>query len=499
MAQNLGALKRMNTEDYILQRQEEMGEDSQAYHDLPKIMKPGSEAKEGFSKVLQSNNEMFHQYQYPPKVSDWKFCGSFPSPLTTNPSRANLGKTFVSNNETVLVDIIGHASVGTISREFLRAGPREYVSYHPDHVKAAIVTCGGLCPGLNSVVREIFTSLTSLYGVKEVYGVPMGFRGFYATEFSIKKLDYEYIDTIHHEGGSVLGSSRGGHDTKLIVDAIQDFGFNHIYIIGGDGTHRGAMKIFDELRERELKVTICGIPKTIDNDIALIDKSFGFDTAVEEAQRAIRSGKVEARSTVNGIGLIKLMGRHSGMIAMYSCLASRDVNACLIPEVPFELNGSNGLFQYIQDCFDRRGHCVIVVAEGAGMDLLQEELAKAGTDASGNVKYPDIGLWLKSKINEHFAANKREINLKYIDPTYMIRTVPPNANDQIMCSLLGQSAVHGAMAGFSGFTVGLVNTHYVMIPMEDIANRGRSKVDPHSRMWHRVAATTGQPNFQNPK
>jgi len=487
----------MQTEEYIAHVRESAGEDSQAYHDLPKIITQGDKARPGYSKVLQPNYTEFHNSKVPPRISDWKFCGSFPSPLKSNPYQTNLGGAFVSDNETVLSDIVSHAKISTISREFMRAGPREFLAFHPDSVKAAVVTCGGLCPGLNSVVREIYASLTKLYGAKNVFGIPMGFRGFYSTEFHIKELTDQSVEYIHHQGGSVLGSSRGGHDTKLICDAIMDYGFNQVYVIGGDGTHRGAMKIFDELREREAKVAVIGIPKTIDNDIALIDKSFGFDTAVEEAQRAIKSAKVEAISAPNGIGLVKLMGRHSGMIAMYACLASRDVNACLIPEVPFQLTGPSGLFHYLEECFKTKGNCVLVVAEGAGMDLLKAELENAGKDASGNVKLPDIGLWLKSQINGYFGKMNVEVNLKYIDPTYMIRTVAPNANDNLYCSLLGQSAVHAAMAGFSGVTIGLVNTHYVMIPMDEIANTGRSKVDPGSRMWHRVVATTGQPSFNS--
>mmetsp|Transcript_13527 Transcript_13527/g.34421 ORF Transcript_13527/g.34421 Transcript_13527/m.34421 type:complete len:325 (+) Transcript_13527:644-1618(+) len=303
----------------------------------------------------------------------------------------------------------------------------------------------------------------------------------------------EIVSYVHHEGGSFLGSSRGGHDTQMIVDAIEDYGFNHVYIIGGDGTHRGAIKLHEEVMKRGLKVAIVGIPKTIDNDIALIDKSFGFDTAVEESQMAITSAEVEASSALNGIGLVKLMGRDAGHIAMQASLASRQVDLCLIPEVPFKLEGQRGLLRYITDLFERKQHCVIVVAEGAGMDLLTSDSTEK--DPSGNPVLPDVGLWMKAKITKHLNDNKIESNLKYIDPTYMIRSIPPNASDSLYCGLLAQSAVHGAMAGYTGFTVGLINTHYVLISMDEICSKGRTKVDTGSRMWHRVVATTGQPHL----
>lgn len=383
-----------------------------------------------------------------------------------------------------------------MSREFCRAGPRKELAFHPSNqVRPCIVTCGGLCPGLNSVIRELVIALCQLYGVSQVSGIPFGYRGFYSTHLRIVDLTPDKVQSIHHEGGSILGSSRGGHDNQRICDAIIAMRFNHIYIIGGDGTHRGAVKIFDELKKRCYMAAVVGIPKTIDNDIALIDKSFGFDTAVEEAQRSIKCAKIEAKCAINGIGLVKLMGRHSGQIAMFATLASRDVDCCLIPEVQFELDGKEGLFQYIEDKLKTKGHMVIVVAEGAGMDLMELEQKVSGFDASGNKKLPDVGLWLKQKINEDFSSRNREINLKLIDPTYEIRSVPANASDNLHCSLLAQSAVHGAMHGFSGFCVGLINTHFVLVPMEEICRRGRTKVDVRSRMWHRVIATTLQPSL----
>lgn len=301
------------------------------------------------------------------------------------------------------------------------------------------------------------------------------------------------VNNIHKRGGTILGTSRGGHVTKKIVDSIQDRGINQVYIIGGDGTQRGAAVIFEEIRRRGLNVAVAGIPKTIDNDIPVIDKSFGFDSAVEEAQRAISAAHVEATSFENGIGLVKLMGRDSGFIAMYATLASRDVDCCLIPESPFYLEGSGGLFEYIEHRLKDNGHMVIVIAEGAGQELVSESLKS--TDPSGNKLLQDVGLWISERIKEHFSKQKKMlINLKYIDPTYMIRAIPSNASDNVYCTLLAQSAVHGAMAGYTGFTVGPVNNRNAYIPFNRIIEK-QNKVVITDRMWARLLSSTNQPSF----
>lgn len=463
----------------------ELDYDLQSKQDLPKVV--------GDANVTYDQNEFqitdnrfsdFSKIVFPRSsskialhhISEWTTVGSFPSPLINNPSQLNLGLGFVTRDETILVDIISDSSNTTMSREFLRAGPRRELAFHPQNqVRACIVSCGGICPGINTIIRELVITLRLMYRVHTVDGIPYGYRGFYSTHTRIKPLTADSVMDIHHEGGSILGASRGGHDTKRICDASVSMGYNQIYIIGGDGTHKGALKIFEELRQRKVMAAVVGIPKTIDNDIALIDKSFGFDTAVEEAQRSIKCAKIEARSGLNGVGLVKLMGRMSGSIAMYSTLASHDVDCCLIPEVRFELGGDAGLYHYIDTTLREKGHMVIVVAEGAGVDLIEAETPVNDVDPSGNKKLPDVGLWLKSKITSEFKRRKKEINLKLIDPTYEIRSVPANASDNLQCNLLAQSAVHGAMHGFSGFSVGMINTHCVLIPMEEICRRGRTK------------------------
>ncbi|KAJ4733238.1 ATP-dependent 6-phosphofructokinase [Rhynchospora pubera] len=321
--------------------------------------------------------------------------------------------------------------------------------------------------------------------------------GFYSK--NTVTLTRKTVDDIHKKGGTVLGTSRGGHDTIKIVDSIQDRGINMVFIIGGDGTQKGAAAIYQEVKRRGYKCVVCGIPKTIDNDIPVIDKSFGFDSAVEEAQRAINAAHVEAESAENGIGLVKLMGRYSGFIAQYATLASRDVDLCLIPESPFYLDGHGGLLEFIEKRIKEYGHMVIVVAEGAGQDLIAQDMRSMDNkDASGNKLLLDVGLWLSQKIKEHFGKKKKTLNLKYIDPTYMIRAIPSNASDNVYCTLLAQCAVHGAMAGFTGYTVGLVNGRHAYIPFYKITEC-QNKVSITDRMWARLLSSTNQPSFLSKK
>ncbi|TYJ02407.1 hypothetical protein E1A91_A13G226700v1 [Gossypium mustelinum] len=420
---------------------------------------------------------------------------TYPNPLQDNPAYSVVKQYFVHVDDSVPQKVVVHKD-DPKGIHFRRAGARQKacVYFHSDDVHACIVTCGGLCPGLNTVVREIVCGLHHMYGVKKVLGIDGGYKGFYAK--NTVYLNPKVVNDIHKRGGTILGTSRGGHDTSKIVDSIQDRGINQVYIIGGDGTQRGAALIFEEIRRRGLKVSVAGIPKTIDNDIPVIDKSFGFDTAVEEAQRAINAAHVESESFENCIGLVKLMGRYSGFIAMYATLASRDVDCCLIPESPFYLEGPGGLFEYIEKRLKEDGHMVIVIAEGAGQELLSQSI-QSTTDASGNKLLQDVGLWISQSIKDHFSKQKMPINLKYIDPTYMIRAVPSNASDNVYCTLLAQSAVHGAMAGYTGFTSGLVNGRHTYIPFNRIIEK-QNKVVITDRMWARLLSSTNQPSFLRP-
>lgn len=420
---------------------------------------------------------------------------SYPNPLHKSQAYAIVKQTFVSPEDVVAEEIVVQKD-SPRGVHFRRAGPREKVYFKSEEVRACVVTCGGLCPGINTVIREIVCGLNYMYGVDDILGIEGGYRGFYSK--NTLQLTPKVVNDIHKRGGTFLRTSRGGHDTQKIVDNIQDRGINQVYIIGGDGTQKGAALIYQEVEKRGLQVAVAGIPKTIDNDIAVIDKSFGFDTAVEEAQRAINAAHVEVESVENGVGVVKLMGRYSGFIAMFATLASRDVDCCLIPESPFYLEGKGGLFEFVEQRLKENGHVVIVLAEGAGQEYVAQSMHTVNErDASGNRLLLDVGLWLSQQIKDHFTkVQKMAINMKYIDPTYMIRAIPSNASDNIYCTLLAQSAVHGAMAGYTGFTVGPVNSRHAYIPISRVTET-QNIVKLTDRMWARLLASTNQPSFLN--
>lgn len=372
-----------------------------------------------------------------------------------------------------------------------KAGPREYIYFSPDEVKAGICTCGGLCPGLNDVIRAVVRCLWNRYGVRDIRGFQFGYKGFFKDEnYETIPLNPENVDEIHKIGGSYLGTSRGGGmRTKDIVDTLQEKGINMLFVIGGDGTQHGALAISEEVEKRGYKCSVIGIPKTVDNDFLFIDRSFGFETAVQQAKDAVASIHMEARSQINGIGLVKLMGRESGFIATAAALASHECNFCLIPEVPFEMEGQNGFLSHLEKRLEKRHHAVIIVAEGAGQELLTKTNQ---TDASGNIKLADIGVFLRDQINAYFKKKNIEINLKYIDPGYQIRAAVTTASDSIYCERLGNNAVHAAMAGKTKMVVGLVHEKFVHIPINMVI-ASRNVVDPEGALWRDTLDATSQP------
>jgi len=375
---------------------------------------------------------------------------------------------------------------------FILGGPRKQMYFNPKKVAAAIVTCGGLCPGLNVVIREITNTLEKNYGVSKIYGIQYGYKGFYTynwIDLSSKSTKY-----IHKMGGTILGSSRGGFDLKKIMKKIKQNKVNQVYIIGGDGTLKGTSEIDKYCRENELDISIVGLPKTIDNDIRIIDRSFGYQTSVEEALKAINSAETEAMAAEYGVGLVKLMGRSAGHIALEASLSHRGVNILLIPEVKFEVFGEKGLLAYVFKRLLDKHHCVIVAAEGAFDAVIDFNFDDLGKDKSGNKIMPDIGNWLKNEIVRYCKSKDMDVTLKFIDPTYMIRTLPSNAFDTQICAELATNAVHGAMAGFTGFTSALVNGKNVYIPLEVIKD-GNKKVKQNSKKWQRLLGYTGQPSF----
>jgi 6-phosphofructokinase 1 len=371
------------------------------------------------------------------------------------------------------------------------AGPRRLIHFESNDLTAGIVTCGGLCPGLNDVIRSIVLTLTYTYGVKPILGFCYGYAGL-TSNAPHPPLEFttDMVESIHENGGTILGSSRGLQDVGEMTDTLNRLGVDILFAVGGDGTLRGASSLSAEIARRNLGISVIGVPKTIDNDLAWTVRTFGFSTAVEEARKAILAAHSEARGAWNGVGLVKLMGRYSGFVAAHATLANADVNFCLIPEVPFDLEGEGGFLAALVDRLALKHHAVVVVAEGAGQELLED--ANRGRDASGNMRLGDVGIFLRDQIRRHCREQGLPVDVKYIDPSYLIRSLPADANDSEFCLLLGQHAVHAGMAGRTNMVVSFWNRNYVHVPIP-VAVATRRQVDPCGEIWRGVLETTGQP------
>ncbi|OXU15886.1 ATP-dependent 6-phosphofructokinase [Sedimentisphaera salicampi] len=419
------------------------------------------------------------------------------SPLSFSTTQGDYVANYASDERGIIYNIQlprGDINLDIKKHQLVeKAGPRQKIYFDPAKVNAAVVTCGGLCPGLNAVIRSITHTLFYSYGVKRLTGIQYGYRGF-LPEFGLPTVNItpETVNDIHTKGGTILGSSRGhGDRVNEIVDAVERMNINMLFVIGGDGTQRGSLDISREAEKRNLNISVVGIPKTIDNDLSFIERSFGFETAVSKAIDAVAAAHIEAKDACMGVGLVKLMGRESGFIAAHTALASQDVNFVFVPEVPFKLNGENGFLKTLEERMKYKDHAVIVAAEGAGQELLK---AEKDEDESGNKRLADIGLFLKESIEEHFSNKNWDINLKYIDPSYIIRSAPPNPNDTIYCSRLGANAVHGAMAGRTEFLISMIYNTYVHIPIP-LATSKRNYIDPDGPLWRDVLSATGQPRL----
>ncbi len=393
---------------------------------------------------------------------------------------------FVEESDRVLFDLsLDHfrhcLEQGAQPVSFEPAGPRRRIFFDPAKLKAAVVTCGGLCPGLNDVIRAVVNELHYIYGVRTIYGVKYGLQGF-IPEYGhdLVELTPDMVADIHTQGGTILGSSRGQQDISAIIDCLDRMNIRQLFMIGGDGTLKAAQRIYQEISDRQLKIALVGIPKTIDNDIHLVEKTFGFDSAVEEAAKVIQCAHVEAKGAPYGIGLVKVMGRCSGFIAAAATLALKEVNYCLIPEVDFDLDGPAGLLAVLRERLLARRHAVIVAAEGAGQKFFGDA---AGCDVDGNPHMGDIGTLLRDRINGHFKTSGPPISLKYIDPSYQIRSVSANSSDHTYCGFLAQNAVHAGMAGKTGLVVGSWHNQFVHVPMRRLSASGASWIPAAPSGW----------------
>jgi 6-phosphofructokinase 1 len=423
----------------------------------------------------------------------------YPSPLTARLPPSSL--VFVGQADRILMDDrLSNLQTGSCDPDrlpaFELAGPRDKVFFDVDRLVCGIVTSGGLCPGLNNVIRALVLELTKSYGVKHVLGFRYGYEGLLEHEEpGPLRLTPEGVADIHHRGGSILGTSRGNQDPVEMADRLEQLRVGVLFVIGGDDAFRGAMALVAEISGRGLPIGVIGIPMMIDNDLGFIDKGFGFDSAFSAAVELIRSAKVEAQGSRNGIGVVKLMGRHSGFIACHAALAATEVDVVLIPEVPIELEGSNGFLAVVQRRLRRAPHAVVVVADGAGHELCVESL-RAGAhlpgDAIGRAHRDDIGVILCERLADHFRRQRTEITLKYLDASHQIRSLPASPPDSLYCWNMARHAVHAAMAGNTELLVGRWHGRFVHVPMSLVAPLHK-QVDITGDLWSAVIELTGQP------
>lgn len=423
-----------------------------------------------------------------------------PSPfLQRESSHGGPPVRFVEENERVLVSPLLRdiPSDGSAPLSFEIAGPRRSIFFNSSQTRAAIVTCGGLCPGLNDVIRSLVLMLNYGYGVTEVYGIRYGFRGMVdgigEAPFMLKP---DVIEPISNEGGTYLGTSRGNQDPVLMVDFLCRRNIQILFCIGGDGTQKGTLAIAAEAERRNYPLSVIGLPKTIDNDINLVEKTFGFDTAVAVAAQVLHGAHVESHAEHNGVVIVKLMGRESGFLATHAAIASGDVNFLLIPEVPFELEGMSGFLQILRKRLESRHHALVVVAEGVSERLLSSPHEKVPLDASGNRIMEDVGIYLRDRVSRWLKEQEVESRVRYIDPSYLVRSFRANSMDSIYCQNLAHNAVHAAMSGRTRMLVATCNNIYCHIPLEAIV-QGRKFVDPNGDLWRSAMETTGQPEMVN--
>lgn len=400
---------------------------------------------------------------------------------------------FVSDESCVLRTIECPGPPDAERGAFERAGPRANLFFNPAKTTVGILSAGGICPGINDVIRSLVLELHYAYGVSRILGFRYGFAGLNGPEPMV--LGPSTVRDIHMHGGTVLGTSRGPQEVSAMVDTLVRFGVDTLLVIGGDGTMRAAHGVHEELASRGLSIGVVGIPKTIDNDIPFVDKTFGFDTAVAMARHAIEAAHAEARSVANGVGLVKLMGRDAGFIAANATLASQDVNVCLVPEVPFSLRGESGLLTWLERRLAERSHAVIVVAEGCAVSIPN---APQSFDASGNAQFTtlgqDVGRTLRAIIEEHFQQMRLPLSLKYIDPSYMVRATRPSAEDAIFCDALARNAVHAAMAGKTDILIGRWHRYFTHMPLRSVLAQ-KKRIEPAGDLWRQVVESTGQPSF----
>jgi ATP-dependent phosphofructokinase / diphosphate-dependent phosphofructokinase len=320
-------------------------------------------------------------------------------------------------------------------------------------MRIGVLTGGGDCPGLNAVIRAVVRKGVAEYGYDFV-GFRDGWRG--PLERETVPLGIQQVRGILPRGGTILGTSRtnpfkieGG--VERIEATLRDLGLDALIAIGGEDTLGVAKRLYDN------GVNVVGVPKTIDNDLAATDYTFGFDTAVNIAMEAIDRLHTTAESHHRAM-IVEVMGRHAGWIALHAGMAG-GANVILLPEQPFDVGA---VCDYVEHRFKTHYSPIIVVAEGATPKEGTMTLQTGEVDAFGHVRLGGIGQLLAEEVEKRTGKESRAVVLGHVQ-----RGGTPTAFDRVLATRFGLAAIDTVHAEAYGQMVALRSTEIVRVPLAE--------------------------------
>lgn len=324
--------------------------------------------------------------------------------------------------------------------------------------KIGILTGGGDCPGLNAVIRAVVWRAYQ-YGSYEVWGIRNGWRG--VVEETVQKLERKDVGGILYRGGTILGTSRTNPfkdkpTLERTLRNIKRMGLYAIVAVGGEDTLGVAYRLSGE------GIKVVGVPKTIDNDIAGTDYTFGFDTAVHIATEAVDRIHTTAESH-DRVVVIEVMGRHAGWIAAFSGIAG-GADIVLVPEHPVDIGDVAGVIRRRREA--GKNFSIVVVAEGARIKGHELILSSKKKDAFGHVQLGGIGSVLAGLIEEETGFETRVTVLGHIQ-----RGGTPTAYDRVLATRYGVAAMEAIHKKQFSTLAALKGKDIKPIPLKTMASK----------------------------
>lgn len=333
-------------------------------------------------------------------------------------------------------------------------------------MRIGVLTSGGDCPGLNAVIRSVVHRAVADHG-DEVIGFRDGWRGL--LEGDHRPLDLDAVAHILPTGGTILGSSRVRPEqlrdgVGRAREHVAELGLDAVIPIGGEGTLKAARLLSDA------GLPIVGVPKTIDNDIAATDVTFGFDTAVGVATEALDRLKTTAESHQRVL-IVEVMGRHTGWIALHAGMAA-GAHAIVVPERPFDIDELTAVVGKRFEAGKR--FAIVVVAEGAKPRAGSMAFETGGTDVYGHERFAGVARQLAVELEERLGKEARPVILGHVQ-----RGGTPTAYDRVLATRFGRHAVEAAHRGEFGMMTALRGTEITLVPLAEAV--ARLKTVPHER------------------